>query len=234
MRVVPNCSICYGYGVVREAYLNCPSCSAPLLFGSTSCNCGYQGISAEDRPLEISYWEALRAWWRIYWPTQLLSIVAVAAFTRWLWISVSAWRTEHPLQRSPLASYSTALTIALSFLLGVVSLWLFTPRILGRPYRGFRMLARGVSGESCSRLTGSQRAQLSFFVWWHQFVGGLAALLLAAPLNMMLGTMGISAAPQITAAAGLFAVGPIVMKMLVGHQLTGFQIEVRRGVGDGG
>jgi hypothetical protein len=208
--------------------LNCPACSAPLLFGSTSCSCGFQRSRSEDRPLEISYWEAFRVWWRIYWPTQLLSIVLLAAGSIWLGRYVNAWRVAHPLQRFPLKGYLPAIAFLMPVLTGSVGLWLFTPRIVGRPYRGFRLVACMVSGESGSRLTARQRAELWFFVWWRQFAGGLLALLLAGPLNMLLGTMRINASSQIAALMGLFAIGPIIMKMLVGHRLTGFQIEARR------
>jgi len=54
------------------------------------------------------------------------------------------------------------------------------------------------------------------------------AVLLAAPLNIALATMGIYAGQLVSIAAGLFAIGPIILKMLVGHPLHGFQIETRR------
>jgi hypothetical protein len=179
----------------------------------------------EDRPLEISYWEALRAWWRIYWPIQVLTIVPLAVLSRSLAANINAWRAEHPLQRSPLEVH---LTTVLTFVMGVVCLWLFTPRILERPYRGFSLVTCAAPGESGSKLTVRQRTELWFFVWWRQLAGALLALLLAMPLNMMLGTMGINASSVIAGALGLFAIGPIIMKMLVGHPLTGFQIEARR------
>lgn len=126
-----------------------------------------------------------------------------------------------------MAGYLSILTFAGSFLVGAVCLWLFAPRIFGRAYRGFRLVACVASNE-IPKLNNRQRAELWFFVWWRQLAGGLVALLLAMPLNMLLGTMKIHAAPQIAAAAGLFGIGPIIIKMLVGHPLDGFQAETRR------
>lgn len=60
--------------------MNCPSCSAPLLFGSTACGCGYRlgSDGARELPIELSYWEALRVFWRVYWPQQALVGLIVA------------------------------------------------------------------------------------------------------------------------------------------------------------
>jgi hypothetical protein len=206
--------------------MNCPSCSAPLLFGSTVCGCGIR-LSTSSRPLEISYSEALRAWWRIYWPSQLVSTVLLTLLTRWLLRSINQWRNEHQLEAAPLEGSLQFVISALTFAIGAVCLWLFAPRILGRGYRGFRLVASGFSGDA-PRLTAQQRMSLWFFVWWRQIAGGLFALLLAMPLNMVLGTMKINAANEIAAAAGLFAIGPVIMKMLVGQPLKGFQVEARR------
>ncbi len=112
-------------------------------------------------------------------------------------------------------------------LAGAICLWLFTTRILGHPYRGFRIAAFGAA-EEISKLSAAQRMRLRFFVWWRYYAGTLLAALLAGPLNMMLGTMGISAALLIAPAAALFATGPVVMKMLVGSELLDFRIEARR------
>ncbi len=206
--------------------MNCPLCSAPLLFGSTSCTCGLQR-AVDSRPLEISYSEALRAWWRIYWPTQLVSLVLIALFSRLIIWLINAARKENPLTASPLESYAGLANAGFTLLVGAFCVWAFASRILRRDYRGFRLVACGASGEF-RRLTWRQRLSLWFFIWWRQYAGGLFALLLAMPLNMLLGTMKINAANEIAAAAGLFAVGPIVMKMLVGYPLGGFQIEARR------
>jgi hypothetical protein len=206
--------------------MNCPFCSAPLLFGSTACDCVFHP-STEFRPLEISYWEALRAWWRIYWPAQLVSTVLLTLLTRLLVRSINQWRNEHPLEAALLEGSLQHVISVLTFAIGAVCLWLFAPRILGRGYRGFCLVVSGSSGD-VSRLTAQQRMSLWFFIWWRQVAGGLFALLLAMPLNMVLGTMKINAGNEIAAAAGLFAIGPVIMKMLVGQPLKSFQIEARR------
>jgi hypothetical protein len=181
----------------------------------------------EDRPFEISYWEALRAWWRIYWPTQLASTFVLALLSRLVIVAVNAARAERPLEKSLLEERLPVFTVIVSFLLGALLVWLFAPRTVGRPYRGFRLVCAR-SSESSAKMTGGERRSLWFFIWWRQFAGGLAATLLAMPLNMMLSTTGIRAGSEVAALIGLFAVGPIVMKMLVGHPFPGFQIEARR------
>jgi hypothetical protein len=209
--------------------LNCPSCSSPLLFGASSCSCGYQVSSTEDRPLEISYWEALRAWWRIYWPTQVVALFSMALFSRWMLGAINAARNEWPLDKSLLERRAALLTTLVTMLLSALCLWLFSPRIAGRPYRGFR-LVRVPSDAPGQRMKAAEQMSLWFFIWWRQLVGGLAAMLLAMPLNMLLGTMRINAGSELSAFIGLFAIGPIIMKMLMGHPLSGFQIEARRAI----
>jgi hypothetical protein len=193
------------------------------------CRCGFQSSSAEGRALEISYWEALRVWWRIYWPAQLVSSALITLFSRSLAEGVNQWRAGHPLEVSPVETYFPILTIGGSLLIGAGCLWLFAPRILGRAYQGFRLVACLESNE-IQKLTARQRTGLWFFVWWRQLAGGLLAWLLSMPLNMLLGTMNISAGSLIAAAAGLFGVGPIIIKMLVGNSLNGVQFETRRPV----
>ena len=140
---------------------------------------------------------------------------------------MNAARAENPLERGLLAGHIAFLKMLVSLLLGAACVWLFSPRILGRPYRGFR-LVRVPAGECGRKMTLKEGRSLWFFIWWRQLVGGLAAMLLTAPLNMLLGTMRIRASSEIGSLLGLFAVGPIVMKMLVGNPLSGFRIEARR------
>lgn len=180
------------------------------MFASISPNTRSPEPSGEDRPLEVSYWEALRAWWRIYWPTQLLTSLVVAAFSIWLTHVINASRAEHPLQGSALERYVSLVTFVMGALVGAVCLWLFAPRIVGRPYRGFSLVVHVAPCDSrSSLLTARQRTQLWFFVWWRQLAGALAATVLAAPLNILLGTMRVSAGSEIGIAAGLFVIGPL-------------------------
>ena len=140
---------------------------------------------------------------------------------------MNAARSEPALERSLLAGRLSTLTMLVSILCGAVCVWLFSPRIIGRPYRGFRLVCERPGG--CGQgMTAGERTSLGFFIWLRQFAGGLAAMLLAMPLNMLLGTMGVEAGSQVASLIGLFAIGPIVMKMLVGHPFAGFRIEARR------
>jgi len=70
--------------------------------------------------------------------------------------------------------------------------------------------------------------ELAFCVWWRQFAGGIFALLLAAPLNMLLKTSGVDASWEDAVATELFVTGPIILKMLVANPFTGFPIEAER------
>lgn len=154
-------------------------------------------------------------------------MAVMALLPQWLLAVVHRRRGEYPLEASPLEAHLAVLMLAASVAAGAVCIWLFAPRIIGRAYRGFRLVACSAPGENL-KLTAPQRTRLWFFVWWRLTAGGLFALLLAMPLNMLLSTMGIHAASPIAGAAGLFLIGPLVMKMLVGHPLKDFRIEVRR------
>jgi hypothetical protein len=164
--------------------------------------------------LEISYWEALRAWWRVYWPTQLLSGAVLVVFRAWLFTYINAMRAANPLQASVPERYASVGIFLLNFFTVAICVWLFLPRVIDRPYRGFFLVTCAAPDESGPRFTMRQRNEAWFFVWWRQLAGGLITLLLAAPLNMILGTMRINASTWVGAAAGLFAIGPIVMKLL--------------------
>lgn len=203
--------------------MNCPSCSAPL-FGSASCSCGHR---IESRPQEITYWESLRAWWRIYWPTQLLSIAPVA-FSAWLAANLDAFAVR-PFQTSPGESNLALLwifTAVLTLLLNAACVWLFLPRIFGRPYQDFLLVACETPGGCASGLTSRQRTALWLFVWWRCLAGGLLALVLVMAFLMLAGKAG-DMIVAILPVTGLFAIGPMIMKMLVGQTLAGLQVEAR-------
>jgi len=80
-------------------------------------------------------------------------MIALAVLAKWLAVRMNDWRDAHPVERDPLASHFTLITYGASFVLGVACLWLFAPRILGRPYRGFRLVARAESAEAMPRLS---------------------------------------------------------------------------------
>lgn len=206
--------------------MRCPSCSAPLLYGAADCTCGYQHPAGVRDPLEISYWEAFRAWWRIYWPTQLISLVFQIGYSKLTLAAINRWQSDHPLETFPGYQYLGVVTIALTVILSAACLWLFTPRIFTRAYRGFHVVAC-VGTDEVRRFTPTQRLALSFFVWWRQLAGGLLAMVLAMPLNTLLGTMQINASSLVGGLAGLFAIGPIIIKMLVGSVVGGMEIQTR-------
>jgi len=198
--------------------MNCPLCSSPLLFGATNCPCGYNlATSIDDElPIELSYWESLRAFWRIYWPMQL----AAGLFS--FLLSMVFAGEQSPELKLFILPFQIALTGALVFL--------FVPRICRRPYRGFQLVVVDVAtGSPANRLTLKRRAQAAIFLWWRQILASLFASLLAMPLNTMLSLMGVQISQWIAVFAGVLIVGPILLKMLIGHDFEDFRLEARRG-----
>jgi hypothetical protein len=99
--------------------MNCPQCFSPILFGATACGCGYtqpkapahsEGMTIEDRAIELSYFEALRAYWRLYWPSLILVLIGATVL------------------RS-----GTGLDAIVSSLLWAVGIVLFVSRVTARP-----------------------------------------------------------------------------------------------------
>lgn len=184
-----------------------------MLFGATICPCGYNVSSTpqEELPIDLSYWEGLRAYWRVYWPAQ-----AVAAAFMFVFMMISL-------------RMSVPLGLVLSVVLGAATLFLFVPRICSRPYRGFSLVVVELAtGENTQRLRIRWRSQVWWFLWWRQVVAGLLASLLSMPLNVLLSLFGIQLAQWIAVFAGVLVIGPILLKMLIGHQFEGFRIEARR------
>ena len=185
-----------------------------MLFGAMTCPCGYNASAAheDELPIELSYWEGLRAFWRLYWPTQ--AVAAIFGFV--LAMIAPRWLTN-------------VLFLALQFALTAITLFLFLPRICSRPYRDFSLVVvETAGGAAASRLKLRWRFQAWLFVWWRQILGGLLAALLAVPLNIFLSLFGLQLSQWIAIFAGVLVIGPIVMKMLIGSQFGDFRIEARR------
>jgi hypothetical protein len=211
--------------------MNCPTCSAPILFGATSCTCGYSsaGAASDESALDVSYWEGLRAYWRVYWPTQLLAFVFLVVALRTLTAYVGYRRDLDPVS-APLPVPAWVCVLSLQLVAGAALLFLFVGRLLSRPYRGFSLVrVAAASGETSRHLGLEQRMRVWFFLWWRQLAAGLFATLLAAPLNVLLALMGLQISTQVATLAGLFIIGPILIKMLVGNPFPDFSIEARRG-----
>jgi 4-amino-4-deoxy-L-arabinose transferase-like glycosyltransferase len=169
-------------------------------------------------PFELSYSEALRAYWRIYWPSQLALFVPLA-----LLVLAAA---VVPL---PPTSIHPWLVIAAPFAGSLVTLGLFVPRLCSRPYRGFELvLVPGDPSAPPPRLRGSRRLQAAFFLWWRQTVAGFLTGLLAVPTGFAFGIMGVTIPQSVYTLAGLLVIGPLLLKMLIGHPFGTFRIEARR------
>jgi hypothetical protein len=188
------------------------------LFGSTNCSCGYQQTSAPDDALgfELSYWESLRAYWRIYWPSQLLLALC------FLVLSVVISARSNPI--------SAVFAAPLGFAVTGLSLYLFVGRVCSRPYRGFAIVVVDIaSGTIIPKLSASLRLQVAFFLWWRQLLAALLATMLAGPLNIMLSLLGLHVEQGVASLGAILVIGPILLKMLIGHEFGGLRLESRRG-----
>jgi hypothetical protein len=119
--------------------------------------------------------------------------------------------------------------------LGAIALFLFVHRILSSSFREFSIHAITDSvGETTLKVKLRRRTQLWFFLWWRQLVAGLMATFLAAPLNVLLSLIGLRALFGINVAfwvstlGVILIIGPILLKMLIGHQFSDFRLEVKR------
>jgi len=79
-----------------------------------------------------------------------------------------------------------------------------------------------------------RRLQLWFYVSSRLIIGLILAVLLLAPTNIVLSLIGLRAllgvgfSSVLTTLSLIFVVGPILMKMLIGHQFSDFRLEVKR------
>ena len=210
--------------VSLKAGMNCPSCSAPMLFGATSCVCGYHAVGAPS-VIGVSYWEAMRAWWRACWPVQLIGILLL------LWLLFFVTRA--------VAACSAACVVVFTAVLFVLA-----PRLVSGRYRDFSLVVvatpGGGTGDS-SRL--NQRRRVWFFLWWRYLVAsllaGLGATLVSTVAFYFLQACGVGLWRAMAVAwwqliiglvlVHVFIVGPVLVKMLVGRPFPGFLIEARRG-----
>jgi hypothetical protein len=119
--------------------------------------------------------------------------------------------------------------LGFQIVIGALALLAFIPRLASRPYRGFSLVVVDPNfGAAAHGLTGRMQVHAAFFLWWRQIVASILALILAMPLNILLGLMGIHVMQWIIVFAGVLVIGPILLKMLIGHEFSGFRIEARR------
>ena len=125
--------------------------------------------------------------------------------------------------------------LVLQIFLGAVGLFLYAHRFLSSSFREFSIYAVVEPvGERKNRLSVRRRTQVWFYLWWRQLVAGLLAGILAAPLNVLLSLIGLrsifglNAAFWISTLGAILAIGPILLKMLIGHQFSDFRLEVER------
>lgn len=208
--------------------MTCPSCGKPLFFGAIECGCGYQETSAGLSNIELSYWEALRVYWCVYWPMQLF---ALAGYFPVIFLGLPG--------RTVTLRFSFAGQLLIQAFLSAIGLFLYVHRMLSLPYRGFSIrLVPGAAGMNGAKLNLRRRSQLWFYLWWRQIVAGLLAGILTAPANIVLSLLGVRAIFGINVGSivvifgTLLAIGPILVKMLIGHDFSDFLLEVDRSAGE--
>lgn len=209
--------------------VNCPACGSAMFMGVTACPCGYEQSRALSA-IEPTYWEALRAYWRIYWPTQLFAIVANPIFVSGIWLRFSGEIHTFNLQ-----SLSSVTQVALQFVLGAIGLFIFIHRCLSSPFHGFSIsVIRDSDGSALRKIDLGQRFSLWFYLFWRQILAGLLAGFLSMPLNVLVSLVGlrtvfgINIAYWISTLGVILAVGPLLLKMMIGNPFEGFHLEVRR------
>jgi len=162
--------------------------------------------------MELTYTQALRAYWRVYWPSQLLGAALLFA-AEWF-----------------LSSLSWIWLLLIAIFVSAGALYLFVPRICSRPYRGFSIvLVSAATGAAQTRLRGLAHWHIWAFLWWRQFFAGLLAAILAIPLNLLLSRFGLQLNQAVANAAGILVIGPLLLKMLIGTQFAGVRLEARKG-----
>jgi hypothetical protein len=185
----------------------CPACGAELLFGCTTCACGGTATSHERLPIDLSYWEAVPVYWRVYWPSQVALLITSFG----------------------LAAAGRRFPIAAQVCLAALLLFALVGRMISRPFRGFslRLVPRTAEDVNAS-FSLRRRTLVWFFLWWRQMVAALMADFLARPLNVLLSLLGVHCAPWIALFAVVLVIGPILVIMLVGHQFSDFRLEAER------
>jgi hypothetical protein len=183
--------------------MKCWGCGAPLVPGAL-CGCGYDNAGRAGLiEVEFTLWEALCAWWRIWWPPHALLLVALVVVAQ--------------LTRSGRQWLGLALLLPLIFLLAEV---LFIGRLTSRPYASFSLVILGGEDDPPrTRLTFSERLRIWYFLLWRQVA---VAFLLEILLWIQWKIVGV---PALIPA--VLVIGPVLIKMLVGHQFRGFRVENR-------
>ncbi len=209
--------------------MTCPECQTPLLFGATECSCGWSK-SAEPSSMDLTHMEAIAAYWRIYWPFQLASLVLGILYALMVNMIVGVVPQLLPLWSSSFFQFVFIQLISLCALYMVIG------RLVGRSYRTFSLKLLGADGQELP-IVETRRRQLLWFVWWRTLVAGLAAGILMMPFNILvtaiwpvqqLQALPVNPLQIVSIAVVVLIAGPIIMRLLIGHQFPDFRIEVTR------
>jgi len=191
------------------------------------CGCGYTQTRRLSS-IDLSYPEALVAYWRIYWPTQLFGIIGYLPFRAWMKLPGRTYTLQ-------VNGLSTTEQFLLQNVLFAIGLFLFVHRVLSSSFGRFSIqILMDSSSEKATKLLLRQRSQLWFFLCWRHIVAGFVAIILAAPLNVLLSliglrtVLGINVAFWISVLGVVLVAGPILLKMLIAHQFGDFRFEVKR------
>ncbi len=140
-----------------------------MMLGATSCPCGYQ-YKQSLLSMELTYLEALQAYWSIYWPAQLFSIFTNPLFVFGLWFRISG-----SIYFFSMSSLSPLLQLALQVTLSALGLFLYVHRAFGS-FRGFSIfIVEEPNGNRVQKLNLRRRTRIWFYLFSRQIVAGVAA-----------------------------------------------------------
>ena len=201
--------------------MNCLVCGTPLPFGATLCGCGFDNAPHKNYlETELAWWEALCAYWRIWWPPHLVAAIL------FLVVGALARDLAFRLPQRPYSAFLAVILLSLWPALLTLAQIFFIGRLTSRPYQSFRLAIVPADGSPPSdRLPLPDRVRIWYFLWWRQIAIAFLFLLLAALLHAIFGFGPLLLIPTI------LLIGPIVIKMLVGHQFRTFRLEARTNPG---
>jgi hypothetical protein len=190
------------------------------------CALCLNSASALSNSVELSYGEALRVFWRIYWPSQLMALTAFA--------SGIAIRTAHTVYTLRLSGAQRG---GLELGLLVTVMCFYVHRIVAPPYRSFRIeIVQDQHPDSAQEKPFSlkRRIRVWSFLAWRMGVAEAIALILEAPLNIFLSLLGVrkvlwfDTGFVVLTVAIVLIIGPTVLRFLIGYQFSDFRLEVFR------
>jgi hypothetical protein len=129
------------------------------------CGCGYTH-TRKLSSIDLSYPEALVAYWRIYWPTQLFGIAGYLPVRTWMRLPGHTYTLQ-------VTGLSTTEQFLFQNILFAVGLFLFVHRFLSSSFHRFSIqILMDSNGEKVTNIPLRMRSQIWFFLWWRHIAAG--------------------------------------------------------------